>query len=564
MNSSTPYDLKRIFASGRPVMSVGARLGKGKLFRAENLHSAATVLSDRHLHSQFSEIEIVGLNGGPSLFLSTAYQASNPHTIVGYHDQSGVAILLSVRDAMKGHTGLMGLTQAGKTLTMSLVAYQLIRLGYFCALIGMKAWDASPVGYIRAACDSKTRRDKVGNPIPTRFVYFTLQANTKTGALNPMVQVRLKLPRWAEVTNFRQCLAAGENRNNPYKRFYDAAEQAALLKVSDWGSSCAHLSRNFAKVKMTTFERRSTAGLQNELDQMAAIEQSNLPADHFASIDLAQLLTDNGAIFYDACNLDTGSVGTSSAAYFCQTLIFLKRRLKPNRNDIIFIFIDEAQKFILSLLAGMIEQLAGFGIYLVIAYHSREQLGEYAESISMTQVLFVFSAVPGGQTDRNLQNLFGTTKELVPSYLSGESGSQSDGESVGPSGVSVSTGTSAGRVSSLSLTEHETPVWNPNDTLDLNYALDKFILYVSPGRQLSQFGPKAIVCRRGGLALDFDTVNALSDDTLLNTPNTYMPGAAPSEAPVQALPDHLADKRLRWQEILQRKANEIRRSMSFL
>lgn len=463
MSKKHPYDLEKIKRQGLEI-GIGRRVRSGRLLRLKGLRKTARGLSNRPLLGRYSEVEIVGLNGGLSLFIPTKCLTDNPHIILAYHEATGCAILIGVIEAIKGHLLLMGLTQAGKSSVMGLIAYQLIRLGYFCVYVGMKAWDPVVVGYLRAASESKTRIDEKGKLSSAPFAHYTLQPNTKTRGVNCVAQKHFRLPRWLQSAILRRSMGPSEGEKHPERRYFETSEQAALQKMPAWGSSYRELRVNFDKVKQTTEQHKATSGLRNELEQLAEIEQANLPLEHPANIDIAKLLKQKGVILFDACYQDTGSVGTANAADFVQTLIFIKRQIAPDRNLLIFIFVDECQKFFLSLMAQIIEQVAGFGIRMVLSCHNHLQLNDFSETISMTQGRVFFSAVPGGETDRHIQNLFGTTKEFVPSLSAGDNTSKSNGVSFGPSGVSYSSNTSTGAQHGISLTEHETQAWPLNRT----------------------------------------------------------------------------------------------------
>jgi hypothetical protein len=555
MKSRCPYDLDRLRNKG-VFLSIGRRLTSGKLIRARNLREAADILSDRLALAQALELEIVGLNGSPSLFIYIPSLLARPHIIVGYHE-SGLPILIAVED-LKGHFCVVGLTQAGKSLVLGLIGYQLVRLGHGAVFLGMKAPDPMPLAHMRWACESKTRLDDQGHRVSAPFAYFTLEFNTRTRSLNCQVQWRWNLPKWLKAGVLLKSLGRDGFINDRLGHYFTTSEQALLQKVPDWGDSLRELRDAVERVKQTREEYKSTSGLRHELAQLAEIDQLNLPAGHPSSIDVAAMLKERGVIYFDPCCLDLGSVGTAVAAYFLQTVIFIKRNLIPDRNKRLYIFIDEGQKLPLSLVAGWIEQLAAYGMHLGLTVQNISQLGDYAETISMTQTRIVFSAVPEGLTDRLIRSLCGTAKEWAPSFSVGQSNSLSAGESVGPSGTTVSTGSVTGEQLGFSLTEHDAPAWTTNDTLNLNNNTDEFLVSVTAGH----FGPTPIRCQRGGVVIPFDVANALAEDTLKNSPNGFLPGQPPvKQLPAPATPNPLADKRAAWLATLKAKAEKIRNSL---
>jgi hypothetical protein len=128
--------------------------------------------------------------------------------------------------------------------------------------------------------------------------------------------------------------------------------------------------------------------------------------------------------------------------------------------------------------------------------------------------------------------------------------------------VSVAHGQATSRQAGCSLTERETPVWGPNDTLQLNYDKDRFVLQVSPGAEFAFFGPRAILCQRGGSHLSFDEINRTTREVLADTKNKILPGAEkPRLLGAPALSPELQAKRGAWLEAFERTAAQIREAI---
>ena len=179
----------------------------------------------------------------------------------------------------------------------------------------------------------------------------------------------------------------------------------------------------------------------------------------------------------------------------------------------------------------------------------------------MTQARIILGAVPGGSTDRHLQHLFGTHKVFRCNF--NQSGGSNVGvsfnETCGPSGVSTATGISFSRSeqSSFGFTEDEEQVWTPNHTLMLNNNREEFVCMVSPGAELAHWGG-ATVGIRDGLHLSFDEINAIAEQALTDSPDTYVPNA-PASPPQLSFPEPAADPiRQSWVALLSEVAKKLR------
>jgi len=104
-------DVERIRAQGL-CLSVGKRLTRRRLLRLKGHEQIAKGLSDPASLAEFTEVEIVGLNGAPSLFILVESLLHSRQVILGFH-VSGCPILLGCTKAMPGHILTLGLTQSG-------------------------------------------------------------------------------------------------------------------------------------------------------------------------------------------------------------------------------------------------------------------------------------------------------------------------------------------------------------------------------------------------------------------------------------------------------------------
>ena len=261
--------------------------------------------------------------------------------------------------------------------------------------------------------------------------------------------------------------------------------------------------------------------------------------------------------------MDVGGVATAASALVAQAAIFAKRRSSHLNDKLLFLVIDEAQQVPRSFLTQSVEQCAGSGIRLILAYHNLEQMGDQAETMAMTQCKIITGATPGSKTDKFLQSLFGTKKafSLTINQSDSSSASESSTQTTGPSGNSVSLGQSLGKgqQSGFGLSEKECFVWEANDTLELNNNREMYVLQVSPGAEFSHYGNRPILCLRGGAHMTFDEINKVAEDTLKNTPDTFLPGALKLSEPKRLeLPAGLAEKRSLWLAVLNRAAAQIR------
>ena len=557
-------DVDRIRAEGLCLI-VGSRLTRGRLLRLKGHSRIAAGFSDLPTLAEYTEVEVVGMNGAPSLFIATESILSYPQLFLGFHE-SGCPILLGVTKAMAGHVLILGPTQSGKSTTLASMVFQLSRLGYFVAGVSLKDTDSVLVGSMKAGADSLTRLDKDGKRHAVPFRFISLKAGEFTEGFNPLAQPGHDQPDWMRAGELLLALGMGGGEKDAARRYFTASAQAQLQLLKEWGGSFREMKEKLAALKQDRDTRYSTAGLRHEIDQQAAIEQANLPHGHSANIDLGELILQRGAVYFSACFQDAGAVATASAGLFVKAVIAAKRKVCPDRMKVLFLFIDEAQLFPLPLLKQMIEQAASNGVRLIIVVHNLSQFGDEWESLSMTQVRILFGAVVGSPTALHLQHLFGTKREFLFGFNrgGGTSTSETFTESAGPMGKSVSLakGRADSRQAGCSLTERDTQIFDENAVLALNYDKDRFVLQVSPGAEFAFFGEKAIICQRGGSHLSFDEINHVTREVLANTEHKILPGAdQPKLLSAPELSPELQAKRRAWLAAFEKGAARVREAI---
>ena len=556
MNSDFHPDLEQSRKEGFEV-ALGERVTDGLLLRVSGHEQSVAALCNAVQLTRYSEVELCGENGAPSLFVSTRSLLDNPQLFVGYH-VNGTPLLLGLKRACEGHISMVGQSRSGKTTEASSLAYQACALGLPVCVIGCKDLDPMLLGPLKAACDAPTRLDKEGNPVTAPFRYVTMRSNTPTGGFNYFDQDKYELPNWLLTAELLKNLGQDGSQNDPVRRYYIGAAQT-LFQSTAWGKSAREFMQNIKKKKIDEETKRSTAGAVHDVSQLAEIEHLNLPRGHWANIDLGWVIDRNGCVYFDTCYMEIGALAVLIAGLVAGAFVSSKRKKKPKRRDKAVLVIDEAQMFPISYLRQLVEQCASSGIILIIIFHNLSQLGEHWESIAMTQVKFIFSAVPRSLTDEHLQALFGTRKEYVLSLTDGIG--SSTGTSISPSGISESTGES--RNSGVSFQEKESFAWNPNDTLSLNYNKEQFVVIATPGAEISYWGPTAILAKRGGAHMSFADIDRAAEAALADVNNTMLPGKQQLQLP--AAPEfspELTARRVRWAAILNAAASKIRKEFT--
>ena len=557
-------DLRRMRAEGF-LIGINSPVNSGPTLTVTGIQEAADALSDRPRLAQYAQIEIKAAPGYMSVFIGTERLLDRPQIIIGF-TPCGFPILLGMKST-EGHLTIVGPTGTGKSLTVGLIVYQLSRLGYPVFVIGCKAYDPVLHASIKAGCESLTWLNAAGKPVARTAELFTLQPGLKSKAFNPLAQKRnAAISKIAQSGTLVRAVTSGNPASDPSARYFSGASVDMLLKV-DLGRSARQLAANIEKLTLDKDAKYSTGGVRQELAQIAAVEHVNRPLEDPTSIDIERILKSRGSAFFDTNAQDMGTVATSISGLFVQSIIATKRAVCLSLGDRVFIIIDEAQIFPREYLKQLIEQARGSGITLILAYHTLEQMGDDAETISMTQVKLILGAVPGGSTDRYLQSLFGTHKVWRHNLSQGTGTSQGTSvtNSSGPVGSSVSHGysDSISQQSSFGFTETEEQVWTPNHTLELNHHRENFVCMVSPGAEMAHWGPGAILGARNGLHLSFDQINQLSQEALNDSIGTDLPHAPQAALnPPELQGQHNDDTRARWVRILDEMATKVKQSLS--
>lgn len=539
-------------------ISVGAPLTPERPLRVTNHMEASHAVSDLLALAGYSEVEFIHPSGRPSTFIATDGLITNPQIFVGFHESTGFPLLLGVKGAMEGHLTIIGPTRSGKSTTIGSMSFQCSCLGFPVFIIGIKSPDPVLLASLKLACESLTRVGASGKPQPVPFNFFSLQSGIKTGKFNYHAQTQFtSQPKWLKAGMLVQALMPGGSTADATKRYFETYAQQ-FLQSFNWGDSFREQHANASKLKQGRDAQYATAGILNEISRLGQIEQVNPLATDPASIKLDEIIDTRGGVYFDCSFQDVGATATAFAAIVALAIIAVKRAICPDRDKRIVVFIDEAQMFPRGLLKQLIEQAAGSGVILVLAYHTLDQMGDDAETISMTQSRMIFGAVPGGSTDRHLQHLFGNHKVYRINFSEAAGISNSLGASYGPGGITITESTVTSRNSSFGLTEVDEPVWTPDHTLRLNDNRDQFVLQVSPGTEFAQFGPSAILASRGGTHLSFDTINKTAQEALKDGPQTQLP-TNPTPALIQApsLSQEPAEKRSVWLTAFRQLAERV-------
>lgn len=556
-------DLRRMRAEGF-LIGINSPVNSGPTLTVVGIQEAAEEMSNRPKLAQYSQIEIKADLGYRSVFIGTERLLDRPQIIIGF-TPCGFPILLGLKST-EGHLTLVGPTGSGKSLNIGLIVYQLSRQGYPVFIIGCKSFDPVLYASIKAGCESLTWLDAAGKPVARTAELFTLQPGLKSKAFNPLAQKRnAAISKIAQSGTLVRAVTSGNPASDPSARYFSGASVDVLLKV-DHGRSPRQLAANIEKLNLDKDAKYATAGVRQELAQIAAVEHVNRPLEDPTSIDIERILKSHGSAFFDVNAVDMGTTATSISGLFVQSIIATKRAVCLTLGDRIFIIIDEAQIFPREYLKQLIEQARGSGVTLILAYHTLEQMGDQWETISITQGRIILGAVPGGSTDRHLQSLFGTRKVWRHnlSQGSGTSHGTSVTHSSGPVSSSVSHGysDSTSQQSSFGFTETEEQVWTPNHTLELNHHRENFVCMVSPGAEMAHWGPGAILGVRNGLHLSFEEINRLSKEALGESPGADVPTASQAALNLPQPPaPHGDETRAHWMSILNATADRIRRSL---
>lgn len=507
----------------------GRRLTKGSLLSFTSVFEIINGLSDRVTLSKFAEVEIVGNQGKPSTFVTTATLLQYPQIFTGY-DEGGRPILLGITRTLVAHMAMLGTTRCGKTTCCALICYQLIRLGFPVVFLGNKTLDPMAYSTLLAACESKTRLDANLNKVSAPFRFITLQPNVRTSGFNYIAQIsRDCYPMLLKAGNALQALNQGAAMDDRAGQFF-AMSGVELLKSAPWGDSWRDLDAAIRKMRLDRDATYATSGLRNAISQMAANEALNIPSSHPAHVDLEWLIQENGALYFEGSGFDNGDLGGAGTALVYQAVVAAKRWVDPMNQKRLFVFIDEAQTFPRLLLRKTIEQAAGQKITLFIAAHTAEQFGvEDFPTIAQTGVTAIFSALQGARTEHYLRESFGTKKVYrisvgwTSAFSTGGAHSES-GSSDGRSGESDSTQWNQQQGINIGLAEHEVIAWTSHDTALLNDSPGAFVIRVAPRDELVTLevgGNRAIAA---GPPLPYSEIDRIVNKVTEETPHTFLPG----------------------------------------
>jgi hypothetical protein len=545
-------------------VSVNTPLDGGRILHAVGIKDAADKLTDLATLSKYSQIAIRATWSLLTFFIGVAQLLERPQVIIGFH-HTGFPLLLGLK-ALEGHLTILGQTRTGKTQLVALIIYQLCRLGFTVIIIGCKALDNLLLASAKAGVESKTRLNASGELTGGILEFSTLQPGIPTMSFNPFAQ---KVSRYTqpiiEAGNLVRAVTAGNPASNPLVRYYAGAGVEMIVKVPR-SSSAKELIDNIDKLKLNKDEQYRIAGVRTEIKLMSHFQQMNLPISDPSSIDLARAVREQRAVYIDCNAQDTGTLATPVAGMTLQAVIAAQRAESPSRAQRTFVVVDEAQVMPREALKIQVEQSASAGISLILLYHTLAQMGEEAETISMTQAKIILGAEAGGVTDRYLQNLFGT--QIVGrrslNLSTSKNATYSFSESAGPAGLSITNGITAAEAKMIgfAIAETEEQVWKINETLALNDDREQFVYIVSPGAELSHWGG-AIVGIRDGMHLTFDEINRVAEDTLRNLPNTYIANAKPSpRAPAPTMSTTSAPTehpaRVQWLQIFAKTIDKLR------
>jgi hypothetical protein len=545
-----------------PITVSLVRRTSGSLLTLSSPEETAYGLSDPVNLNKFAEVEIRGLDGGKTLYLLTPDLISQPQIIIGYHAETGEALLVGALKASRGNIAVIGQSQSGKSTWSGLIAMQLLRLGYFAAGASLKDTDPNFVASMKSGADDRTRLDSNNNLVAAPFALLSLKPNEPTNGCNYLLQNDPDRPLSIRAGELLLALGQGGSEKDPTRRFFEFSQLFVLLLLTDFGQSFRELYAKLKALKLDRDTRYAAAALFHEVAQLAAIEAANLPEGHPANIDLIEMIKGRGAVYLSACYQDVGAVAIAWAGLMIKAIVSAKRKLDPSNQTLIWVFIDEAQLFPLPFLKQLIEQCAANGIRLLIAFHNLDQFKDDWESLCMMQVQIIFSAAPGSSTARYVEYLFGTKKEYIPSFSNSDGTSDGITHSSGPLGDSVAISNSVSANSGVTLTEREVLRWGPNNTLALNFRRGEFIYYQNPGAELAQW-PTAVVGRRCPLHISVAEIKRLTHEAIHNTPNTILPGRK-AQAPLAlpALPPELEAKRLCFLEAFNNAATRIRKAIA--
>jgi hypothetical protein len=535
------YELGVSVSYGKPLTN-GPRLTLG------NSVAIMNGLSDRIEIAKYEEVEILGINGALPTYLLKETLLAHPLVFLLYAE-NGRPVLIDPDKGFEGNANVSGMTGQGKTTWAACPLYQLNRLGFCVVAIGNKHFDSMLYSSLRAAAESKTRPDGNGTARP-RFWFINFIQGLYTSGFNYIRQLlrdpdhRIQL----HAGNLLQALNLSAPVNDRAGQYFAGSQIASLIETTDWGLALSELAETCSSKKMSRDERYSNAGLTNALVLLAAYEQLNLPEGHPADLNFEDLILQGNALYLEAAGLTLGDTANAIVGLTVQTLIAAKKAVDPTNKLLVFLFIDESQRFPRQLLLRYLEELRHSRIRLIHAYQDASQFGplEY-QAASTTQVRLVFSARPGSEQERFLREDFGTKTIYEISFSHGKQKSNTNGWAEGesrPFGGSSLTAALGSRSSGIngsvtdgitkgySLIPREVPALSPDKIQDLNDDPSKCAITITPRKgllpkSLTKGGNLAII---GGPPMTFSDIDRVAEQACLPSPFTFLPASRQLQA----------------------------------
>ena len=540
------FELGVSVSYGKPLTN-GPRLTLGNSVAIRNGITNSIELA------KYDEVEILGIYGAPATYLLT--KTLRAHSLVFLlYDENGRPVLGDPDKVVEGNCNLSGLSGSGKTTWVAGFLYQVGRLGFCVVAIGNKHFDPMLYSSLRAAIESKTPRDDNGHKRSARFWFITFLQGFYTSGFNYIRQLlrdpdqRIQL----HAGNLLQALNLSAPVNDRAAQYFAGSQLARLINTTDWGLALCELADACSSKAMSRDERYSIAGLTNALVLLAPYQQLNLPEGHPGDLNFEQAILHGDAIYLEAAGLTLGDSANAIVGLAVQTLIAAKKSIDPTNKLLVFLFIDESQRFPRQLLLRYLEQLRHARIRLIHAYQDASQFGltDY-QAASATQVRVVFSARPGSEQERFLREDFGTEKKYEISFSQGKQQSNtsgtSDGESrpFGGSSLTAALGSRStgsheavtdGINKGYSLTPREVPALSPDNIKDLNDDPSKCAITIAPRKgllpaSLKKGGNLAIVA---GPPMPFSEIDRLAEQACLPSPFTFLPASRQLQAPKSA------------------------------
>lgn len=540
-------------------MGINSRLTSGSLLRLSSPHEIADGLSDlpKLLENGYSEIEITGFRGGPTIYIPVKTVLDFPQVFVGYAED-GSPILLGVTDVFKGHCTVLGQTGSGKTTFVALILYQLIRLGFCCLVLGNKIFDPTLYGPTRSACAALTRRDDHGQPVAAPFRFATLAPGYKTSGLNYIEQVdRGDATRLMKASRLLDAFSLGATPDDPNRQFF-WGQALRLFQSTPWGNTFQEFDTTIEGMRLDRDTTYATSGARDLVHNAGANPMLNLTRDNPATIDFEWLIPRGGAVYIEAAGLEVGQIGASASALGLQAFCSAKSKVDPLNQQIAFVVIDEAQTFPRVLLRNAINQCRALGIRVIFMAHSAQQFGDDYEILAQTQISVFFSALPGSSSERYLQASFGTRTDYDLTFNQNEGEGEGESTSINSDGVTTeSTQRNSQNGRTFGITQRrDVPNWTSDDTKELNDNPLAGTIRVSPRQEFVVLDPGGNRLTCVGPPMPFSQINRMALSVTEDSPYTFLPGSDQEKTKAKQIAD--APEREPLLKKLQQAAERIR------